>query len=96
MNASMFTASCHVGEVIYARTETAEYWMAITAPQVACVYRKGNGKPHATLLEKRRLGAQIVEFEPFSFYDGDGQPVSVIVPHEIKKVQHSEIPLYKG
>lgn len=93
MNASMFTAACVKGEVIYARTETAEYWMAICAPQVACVYRKGNDKPHATLLDKRRLGAQIAEHEGFTFYDGDGKPIAAIVPHEIKKVTHDSIPL---
>lgn len=93
MNASMFTAGCAVGEVIYARTETAEYWMLITSSQVADVYRKGNGEHHATLLSKRRLGAQIVEYDGFTMYDVDGQPVAAIIPHEIKKVPRESIPL---
>lgn len=93
MKTSIFTASCHQGEVIYVRTETSEYWLAITAPQVACVYRKGNEKPYATLIDKRRLGAQIVEHEGFAFYNGDEEQISVIIPIEIKKVQQSDIPL---
>ncbi len=95
MNASMFTAACVPGDVIYARTETATYWMLVTASQVADVYRKGNGEAFAQLLSKRRLGAQIVEHEGFTFYDTDNQPVAAIIPIEIKKVQREEIPTRK-
>lgn len=93
MNASMFTAAALPGECIYARTETAEYWMRITSSQVAEVFRKGNGEAHAILLSKRRLGAQIVEHEGFTMYDTDGLPVAAIIPHEIKKVPANSIPL---
>lgn len=93
MNASMFTAACSVGDVIYARTETAEYFLLITSSQVADVYRKGNSEKHATLLSKRRLGAQIAEFDGFTMYDVDGHPVAAIIPHEIKKVFRDSIPL---
>ena len=93
MNASMFTAAASVGDVIYARTETAEYYLLITSSQVADVYRKGNSESHATLLSKRRLGAQIAEYDGFTMYDTDGQPVAAIIPHEIKKVPRESIPL---
>lgn len=93
MNASMFTAAAAVGEVIYARTETAEYFMLITSSQVAEVFRKGNNDHHAILLAKRRLGAQIVEHDGFTMYDVDGHPVAAIIPHEIKKVSRESIPL---
>lgn len=93
MNASMFTAAASIGDVIYARTETAEYFMLITSSQVADVYRKGNSEGYATLLSKRRLGAQICEYDGFTMYDTDGQPVAAIIPHEIKKVSRESIPL---
>lgn len=93
MNASMFTAACTVGDVIYARTETAEYWMLITSSQVAEVFRKGNSEQFAILLSKRRLGAQIAEHDGFTFYDTDGAPIAAIIPHEIKKVSRESIPL---
>lgn len=93
MNASMFTAAALPGEVIYARTETAEYFLLITSSQVADVYRKGSSEKHATLLSKRRLGAQIAEHDGFTFYDTDGAPVAAIIPHEIKKVPKDSIPL---
>ena len=96
MNASMFTAAASVGDVIYARTETAEYWLLITSSQVAEVFRKGNNEQFAILLSKRRLGAQIIEHDGFTMYDTDGNPVAAIIPHEIKKVSRDSIPTRKA
>ena len=88
----MFTRACEVGDVITAITETASYWFVITAPQVAEVFRKGNGEQFAQLLQKRKLGAELVEGEGFGMYDVDDNPITVIIPTNIGKTTRDKIP----
>ena len=95
MKTQIFVHSCKEGDVIRAVTETATYFFVITSPQVANVWRQGNGKPCAVLLGKRRMGAVIVEHEPFTSYDSDGEPVSVILPTDVSRVPALSIPLPK-
>ena len=92
MNARMFTAAAKSGDVIYARTETAEYWMLVMSPQVANIYRRANGRDGCTFLGRRGLGCELAEFEGFTMYDGNNEPMAAIIPHEIKKVDWSSVP----
>jgi hypothetical protein len=60
---------------------------------VASVYRKGNGEPNATLLEKRRMSNRITKNDGFMMFDHDNQPISSIIVVEMKVVPASTIPL---
>lgn len=81
------------GDCLYARTPTAEYWIVMLGNLVASVYRKGNDQDHAILLEKRRMSNRITQDAAFMMYNQDNQPVSCILPLEVKKVPATSIPL---
>ena len=92
MKARILIAAAKSGEVIYARTETAEYYMLIMTQQVANVYRRPIGYEFCKFLGRRGLGAELVEREGFTMYDGNNDPLAAIIPLEIGKKDLSSIP----
>lgn len=90
----MMNNSVFLGNIIYVKTKSAEYWLMIMIDQTINVWRMGNDQEFCYFLGNCKIPEILVinKCQSFTIYDRNNNPISVVIPIEIGICRLENIP----